>query len=256
MMARFSTNPAPSLEYLVIPALLIGFFSTLHCVGMCGGIMGALSFSLAPEIRAQRLRLVPYLAAYNVGRIGSYTLAGAIVGGLGGQIYEFLTPQSGHLILQGLAALLMAAIGLYVAGWFPKFAYLERLGTPIWRRLEPLGRHLLPVTNPFQALLYGIIWGWLPCGLVYSTLIWITVISEGAWQGALYMASFGVGTLPIVLSMGILAQWVAHLRQVPYLRQAAGLTLIAMALAGIVFGSQLEALSVNKEQSVIQDTGR
>lgn len=256
-MARIRSHRGPKrVEYLVIPALLIGFFSTLHCIGMCGGIMGALSFSLAPEIRAQRLRLIPYLAAYNLGRIVSYTLAGALVGGLGGQIYDYLTPRSGHLVLQGLAALLMASIGLYVAGWFPKFAYLERLGTPIWRRLEPLGRHLLPVSNPFQALLYGLVWGWLPCGLVYSTLIWITVIAESAWQGALYMLSFGVGTLPIVLSMGILAQWVAHLRQVRYLRQAAGLTLIAMALAGIVFGQQFEQLRGTTEQSVTQDIGQ
>jgi sulfite exporter TauE/SafE len=217
------------MEFSYLNAFLVGLFSTLHCIGMCGGIIGAITFSLPQEIRESRWRLTPYISAYNLGRVTSYTLAGVIAGTLG-QIFSDSFQQYGHLILQSLATLLMIAIGLYLAGWFPRFATVEQLGKPIWKKLEPISKKLLPVKSPYHAFLFGMVWGWLPCGLVYSALLWSTS-GETPLNGALFMFLFGVGTLPTVMTAGILTGWFMRLHRLPYLRPIVGITIIILALA-------------------------
>ena len=216
------------MEITYISAFFVGLFSTLHCLGMCGGIIGALTFSLPENIRNNRLQLIPYISAYNLGRISSYVLAGALAGGLGGQIIELL-PTYGHLMLSLLASLLMIGIGLYLAGWFPAFTRIEHLGKPIWKKLEPISQKLIPVKSPAHAYLFGAVWGWLPCGLVYTALIWSATASS-AKEGALLMLSFGAGTLPAVMIAGILTGWFTGLFRRPHVRTFAGLTIILMAL--------------------------
>lgn len=237
------------MEYnYLIPPLLIGLFSTLHCLGMCGGIMGALTFSLPAEVRQNRDELWKFLLAYNLGRIGSYALAGAVIGTLGRSLFAVVSPAQGYLVLQGAAALLMVGVGLYLAGWFPRFARIERLGEPLWRRLEPFGRRLLPVRRPGQALFYGMIWGWLPCGLVYTALL-LTVTSGDALAGALYMSAFGIGTLPAMTGAGILARQMMTLARRPAIRRVAGFVVVAMGLAGVLFPEQFHRLSaISPEQ--------
>lgn len=216
------------VEITYISAFLVGLFSTLHCLGMCGGIIGALTFSLPEEIRNNRWRLVPFVSAYNLGRISSYTVAGALAGGLGDQLLN-LSPEYGHRVLQGFATLLMIGIGLYLAGWFPAFARIENLGRPIWKKLEPIGQKILPVRSPGHAFLFGVVWGWLPCGLVYSALIWSS--STHSFQdGAMFMIAFGAGTLPTVMTAGILTGWFVRLSRLPYVRPIVGLTIIFLAL--------------------------
>jgi sulfite exporter TauE/SafE len=127
------------MEITFISAFFVGLFSTVHCLGMCGGIIGALTFSLPEHIRSNRWRLIPYVSAYNIGRITSYSLAGALAGGLGGNIIGLL-PTYGHLILQLTASILMIGIGLYLAGWFPNFVRIEHIGKPIWKKLEPISQ--------------------------------------------------------------------------------------------------------------------
>ncbi len=206
--------------------------STVHCLSMCGGIAGALTLSLRPEIRASRSRVLPFVSAYNLGRITSYVVAGAIGGGLGGALFDLISPHHGRQILQYLAVAMMIAIGLYLAGWFPRFALLERLGAPLWRRIEPLGRRFLPVRSPLQAYLFGLVWGWLPCGLVYTSLIWTTT-SGSALNGALFMLAFGAGTLPAVMTAGVVTGWVTRLSRTPYARAAAGTVIIAMGVVSL-----------------------
>ena len=215
-------------EITFISAFFIGLFSTLHCVGMCGGIIGALTFSLPEQIRNNRWRLIPYVSAYNFGRITSYTLAGALAGSFGEKIIA-LAPQNGHLALQLFATILMIGIGLYLAGWFPAFAKIEHIGKPIWKKLEPISQKLIPVKSPSHAYLFGIVWGWLPCGLVYTALIWSSTASS-AKDGALLMLAFGAGTLPTVMIAGILTGWFVRLSRSKYIRPLVGLTVIAMAL--------------------------
>jgi len=236
--------------YLLTP-FIIGLFSTLHCLGMCGGIMGALTFSLPPEVRQDKKRLWAFVVSYNLGRLFSYTLAGALIGTLGSSLYAVVSPRGSYLILQWLAALLMIGVGLYLAGWFPRFARIEKVGEPLWRIIEPLGRRMLPVRHPGQALLYGALWGWLPCGMVYTALL-LTVTSGDTVSGALYMLAFGLGTLPAMTGAGILAQQLMQLARRPRVRQLAGLILILMAVAGTLFPQQLHHLSAvsHKEQQL------
>ena len=229
------------MEFTFISAFLVGLASTLHCIGMCGGIIGALTFSLPEHIRNSRWHLVPYVFAYNLGRITSYTLAGALAGGLGDQLTK-LSPQNGHLFLQLLAAVLMVGIGLYLAGWFPAFAKIELLGKPIWKKLEPISQKLIPVKSPLHAYLFGLVWGWLPCGLVYTALIWSSTAGT-AIDGALLMLAFGAGTLPTVMIAGILTGWFVRLNRSPKIRSIIGLSVILMAIISVYFALQHVGIS-------------
>lgn len=221
------------MDLSLLSGFLIGLFSAVHCLGMCGGIMGALTFSLTSTTREQTPLLTLYVVLFNTGRVVSYVAAGALLGTIGQTFYASINWPMAHLVLQTAAALLLAGIGLYLAGWFPRFAAIEQIGAPIWQRLEPIGRKLLPVRSPQNALLYGMIWGWLPCGLVYTTLL-LTLAAPSPEQGALFMLAFGLGTLPAVASAGILTGWVTKLTRLPYLRPVVGSLLIAMAIATIV----------------------
>jgi len=216
------------MEITFISAFFVGLFSTVHCIGMCGGIIGALTFSLPPHIRENRWHLIPYVSAYNIGRISSYTLAGALVGSLGDNLAAF-SPSYGHLVLQIFASILMIGIGLYLAGWFPAFSKIEHLGKPIWKKLEPISQKLIPVKSPLHAFLFGVVWGWLPCGLVYTALLW-SVTAGSIADGALLMLAFGAGTLPAVMIAGILTGWFTRLIRTPYIRPIIGLIIIIAAL--------------------------
>jgi len=213
---------------------LIGFASTLHCIGMCGGILGALSLSLPLEIRQHRGRLMFYIVLLNLGRLLSYAIAGAISGAFGIGLLQALGFDQAHIFLRYFAALFMAAIGLYLAGWFPQMSALERLGKPVWQGLQPFIQRLMPVNTPSRALFYGMLWGWLPCGLVYMLLL-MSMTAGSAAQGASMMLAFGLGTLPVMILTGMLTAWMRRLGSQQKLRQLVGLIIVMMALASLFF---------------------
>lgn len=217
------------LDASFLAALIVGFTGGVHCVGMCGGIVGALSFGVSGAVRGRPLRFFPYLLAYNGGRILSYVLAGALVGGLGLLAANLVLLHRGQLVLQVIAALFMIALGLYLGGWWHGLARVEQAGKGIWRHIEPLGRRLVPVRTPAQAFALGLVWGWLPCGLVYSALIW-ALSAGGPGQGALLLLGFGLGTLPNLLAMGLFAARIAAFTRKPWVRRTAGLLVIALGL--------------------------
>ena len=155
----------------MLVAFLIGLLSSLHCFGMCGGLVGAMTMSLETNIRKTPAQLGFYTLAYNSGRILSYVAAGFLIGWFGQALRDFLMPESGIGILRLIASILIIAMGFYIAGWFPHFSRIEKIGTPLWKILQPIGQRLLPVKKPWQALLFGVVWGWLPCGLVYFVLL-------------------------------------------------------------------------------------
>lgn len=229
------------MDYNTYVPFFIGLASLLHCVGMCGGIIGALTMSLPQYVRENPLRLSSFIAAYNMGRISSYALVGSVLGYVS-MSTELFNPEYGRT-LQIISALFLAAIGLYIAGWFPAFARVEKLGSPLWKYLEPVGRKLLPVKSHSQAYLFGMIWGWLPCGLVYSTFVWVLASSTSPTQAAFSMVLFGLGTLPGVMTAGILTGWLAQLRKAKWSRQVFGLLLISMALVSlyVLYSSQASA---------------
>lgn len=213
--------------YLV--ALLMGIFSSMHCIGMCGSIIGTLTLSLKPEIREKKSKLYPYVLTYNLGRITSYTIAGILIGAIEFILTRPLGEGHGHRVLQILSALIMAGAGFYIAGWFPQFAYIEKSGSWIWKKLEPLGRKLIPVQTLTQGYLFGMVWGWIPCGLVYSTLA-LAATTGDVVKSTLTMLFFGLGTLPAVMGLGIMASSLARLAKMERFRQAVGVMFIILAL--------------------------
>ena len=213
-------------------AFLLGLFSTIHCIGMCGGIIGALSLSLPAQIRSDKPRMLMFVTTYNVGRIFSYSLAGLIAGAIGTSVLASVGFEQGHAVLRGLGVAMMIAIGLYLAGWVPQLAVIEKIGIPVWRKLEPLGRRLLPVATLPKALAYGIIWGWLPCGLVYFVLVWALTAGD-AVEGALTMLAFGIGTLPTLLATGFMTSWLTRFARSSTARQVVGLVIIALAIGSL-----------------------
>ena len=172
------------------------------------------------------LARLPFLLAYNTGRIASYVAAGALAGGVGAWAANLVSVHRAQLGLQVVAGLFMILLGLYLAGWWPVLGHLERAGGVLWRRIEPLGRRLLPVRTLPQALGIGLVWGWLPCGLVYSALVW-AIGAGGAGKGALLLLGFGLGTLPALLAMGTAAVALANWARRPIMRRAAG-TLVVL----------------------------
>jgi sulfite exporter TauE/SafE len=213
---------------------LLGLGSTLHCLGMCGGIIGALSLSLPPAVRESRWRLLLYAVLYNLGRLGSYVLAGLLVGAFGVEVLQALGLEDAHQVLRYAAVIFMLAIGFYLAGWFPQLARVEHMGQPLWRRLQPIGRKLMPVNTPWRALVYGMVWGWLPCGMVYMVLL-MTVTAGSAIQGGSMMLVFGLGTLPSMLSAGFMAGWIRRLAASVNYRRVIGIIIIVSALLSLLF---------------------
>ena len=161
-----------------------------------------------------------------------------MAGLFGAGIAELPLLKEGHGIARTLAALVVIAVGLYLTAWIPQLQRMDRLGDPIWRRLEPIGRRLLPVSSLPQAMLFGLIWGWLPCGLVYYVLI-LTISSGSAMNGALCMLSFGIGTLPAVVGVGLVTGWFTRLTRNRNLRQVVGLVLVAAGIATLWWGRGL-----------------
>ncbi|MEN8213502.1 MAG: sulfite exporter TauE/SafE family protein [Pseudomonadota bacterium] len=217
---------------LAIP-FLIGLFSAFHCIGMCGGIMTALTLGLPEATRRSRAALLLAVTLYNSGRIISYALAGAIAGGLMNGAVDYAGPQQGLALLQRIAALILILIGLHLAGWLPQLSRIERLGVPLWRRIEPLTHRLMPFDAPWKLFLYGMLWGWLPCGMVYTMLTSSAV--QGSSLGAgLYMAAFGVGTLLPVASAGFVAGSLRKWLGTPRVRMFFGVLVIAWGVLALL----------------------
>ncbi|APE99902.1 cytochrome biogenesis protein [Pseudomonas putida] len=215
-------HPVPDLLPLLGSALVLGLLGGGHCLGMCGGLMGALTLAIPPEQRGKRLRL---LLAYNLGRVLSYTSAGLLLGLAGWAVAS--SPAA--LGLRVVAALLLIAMGLYLAGWWSGLTRIEALGRGLWRHIQPVASRLLPVSSVPRALLLGALWGWLPCGLVYSTLLWAASQGNASYSAALMLA-FGVGTWPVLLATGLAAERVNALLRRRSVRVAGGLLVMLFGI--------------------------
>lgn len=220
-----------------VPLFLAGLLGGTHCVAMCGGVVGALAGGAAGQ--AGRW---PLLLAYNAGRIASYVLAGLIAGSLGIAGASLAGQLPARVMLMVAANLLLVAMGLYLMG-MPRFLLpLERGGALLWRRVQPLGRRLLPARSVSQAFPLGLIWGWLPCGLVYSALA--TALAAGsAARGGLVMLAFGLGTLPTLLLAGVFAAGLGRFVRQPAVRVTAGLLVIGFGLYGLLGAYRLARAS-------------
>lgn len=209
---------------ILIAAALMGLLGSPHCLGMCGGIVTALSVSPATNANAgRRLRLV---LGYNLGRILTYALLGLLVGLFGAGLLTVLGQSAWPRVVTGL---LLIATGLYMAGWWLVPAQLERIGVPLWRVLAPWRQRVLPVNTLPRALGAGLLWGLLPCGLVYSALL-VALSQSSPLASSLTMLAFGAGTLPALIVAGSAAEQLRRFIQRQGVRQVAGSVLLLTGL--------------------------
>lgn len=203
-------------------ALLTGMLGGAHCVAMCGGI--ATGFSVGS--RGWWAALQP-----NLGRVLGYVLAGAVVGGLGGGLLGLArTPWLG-VAMRAAVGLVLVSAGLRMLDTnnrLPRFS--GGSSHWLWRALRPLQRRLLPANTPIRRLLLGMLWGWMPCGLS-STLLAAAWLTASPVHGALTMAAFGLGTLPVMVSLTWAGARIGQRLQRGAFRRFAGIMVI---LAGLV----------------------
>jgi sulfite exporter TauE/SafE len=225
----------------LLPIFVTGLLGSVHCVGMCGGIVGALSAAQPRRPQRQHIAIISLrapspalrVAAYNAGRIGSYALAGAIAGGVSQATATLLQAQALQGVLYWMANLMLVALGLYLSDLWRGLTVLEAAGQALWRHIRPLLGPLLPMDTPWRAFALGGLWGWLPCGMVYSVLL-TAMLSGSATSGALVMATFGLGTLPMLFGLGLFGERMRKLMQWRAMRLACGLLVAGFGVLGLV----------------------
>ena len=230
------------MKLSLFPMFLVGLAGSVHCAGMCGGIVSAMS--LAPRAVPQPAfpvpvrtvaRLAPeaaHVAAYNAGRLASYGAAGAAAGGLAGGAAGLAGLPALQAGAHVAANLMLVALGLYLMDAWRGLAVLEGGGQALWRRLSPLLRRLGPATTPGRMFAAGALWGWLPCGMVYSMLV-TAMLSGSASNGAWVMLAFGLGTLPMLAAIGMAGMRLRALSGRRGVRLACGLLVLGFGLLGL-----------------------
>jgi uncharacterized protein len=223
-------------------AFLLALLGGVHCAGMCGGFVGALQLKRVPQLSAAALSL-----GYHAGRLTSYALAGFVAGTLGGAVYASdVLPLQVFLLFLGSAMLL--AIGASLLGRRAWLARLEPLGARLWQAIAPFARKVYPPRTRLQAYATGLVWGWIPCGMVYAALP-LALTAGGALAGAAVMAAFGIGTLPTMVALDVTVSRVGGAGRVPsvgllaearaWLRPVAGVAIVVFGLSGLAYGARV-----------------
>jgi len=211
--------------------LLLGAASGAHCLGMCGGIVGA--FSLRRVIYPRRVLVLRQLA-FNFGRLTTYAGAGALAGAAGATFLAFTGAQTALFIL---ANVVLVLAGLHLAGAGRWLAGFEALGLPLWRRVQPLAARLAAAPGIPAAYAAGLAWGALPCGLLYGALA-AAAFAGTPWGGAAAMLAFGAGTAPWLLAAGLAAARLRGMMERPALRALAGGTVLAFGVWGLAHAGE------------------
>lgn len=221
------------LSYLT--AFLLGLFGSLHCMGMCGGIVGALS------VNTQSKNLLPLQLGYHLGRVTTYGIIGLMAGVLG--LWLASTHNSVGAVMRTLSGILLVLMGFYVLGKTQALVWLEKAGSGLWRSLQPLSRKCMPVKNIKQSIALGMIWGFLPCGLVYSTLSWALVSADPIHSATLMMV-FGLGNMPALLSLAMFTSQLNRFKQHWLVRFTVGVSIV-------IFGIWTAAVPWVSNESVV-----
>lgn len=215
------------LTATLLSALLMGLIGSTHCIGMCGGIISTLSTNFSGNNLKQPFSIQIF---YNIGRISSYSLFGLLIGIFSSQLMQML--PNPHTVSMKIAGVFFILLGLYISQVLNSFKYLEGAGQKLWVKIEPFGRKYLPAKNNWSALKLGLVWGWLPCGLVYSALA-LAVTQLNPVHSALTMMAFGLGTLPTLLLIGHFAHNVKAILQNRNVRYLLGLILIVYGVSQV-----------------------
>jgi len=233
-------------------AFIIGLLGSGHCIAMCGGITTMLTSALPQHKHAangqipingqaiQDEKIKPtskfiLVINYNIGRIVSYCIIGAIVGFTGSIAAKNIgMPLAG---LRMFSAIFVILLGLYLGQWLMWLNRIEAVGKVLWQYISPLAQKAIPVSSPAKAFSLGAIWGWLPCGLVYSTLTW-ALASGSLVTGASIMLFFGIGTLPALLTLSLSFNSIKNLLVKPTLRKSMALLLITFGIYSFLVAYQ------------------
>jgi len=214
----------------LLTAFLLGFMGSIHCMGMCGGIVGALSLNTSPkksqQIHPKAINHHLLHLSYHLGRIITYGILGLIAGFLGLWLSD--THSNMGIILRSLSGIMLILMGLYLFGFTQSLSWIEVKGSKIWNAIQPLSKGLLPISNFKQGIKLGIIWGFLPCGLIYSTLSW-AVVAANPIQSAGLMMCFGLGNLPALFTFSLFTEKLNRFKQHLAVR-----TLLSLAI--VLFG--------------------
>lgn len=260
------------LEASLLSVFLLGLLGGAHCAAMCGPIVGAVVMAnrragsnAAP---AGKIRIVaasaaagpqptdwPRLLAYNFGRVLSYIAAGALAGAVGSAAWFASHVAPVQRIALALAGGALIAMGLYLLGVLRPLGALESAGQPLWRRVAPLAARVLRGGRPLQSLGAGLVWGLIPCGMVYAMLV-AALASGSAGDGALLAAAFGAGTLPNLLAIGWAASRSTRWLRSGWLRRAAGVLILAFGVLGVVRGSGLTGMPLPGHGKMVVAAGQ
>lgn len=209
-------------ELDILGAFLVGLAGTGHCLGMCGPVASILTINLKQNTA---LKQIPSLLLYNLARLCSYMLMGGTMAISSAFLAKLISIEQGLNLLRVLAALLIIVTGLHLIHSQRLITQLETLGLPIWRIIKPLAQHFIPLRSPWHAIPFGFLWGWLPCGLVYTMLSWS--LSAGSFiNGALIMGAFGLGTLFPMLALGLVGEKLRNTMASRKLKLITGIALI------------------------------
>ncbi len=219
--------PAGLSELSILGGLLAGLASSLHCVSMCGGIASSMMLGLSPAADSGQHGRVLLMA--QMGRITAYVLAGAALGALSSTAYFAFDRAEAHLLLRWLGGATLVYIGVSVAGWAPSLAGLDRLGNRVAAVMSSPLRGAIGSASPYLA---GLVWGMMPCGMVYAVLLYAMLAGNPLDAGAI-MLGFGLGTLPAVTAAafgtGYLVQWAKQ----PGMRVTLGLGIAALGFLSV-----------------------
>lgn len=227
----------------LIPFAIAGLSGAVHCAGMCGGIVGAMTVParqarLTGRVIAIQPAVVPSSDAsmifmYNAGRLASYMTAGTMAGAAGGAAKLLGIASILQASTYWLTNLLLVVVGVSLMGRGRMTSRIERIGLPLWRRVQPAIRRLMPADTCQKQFLLGALWGWVPCGMVYTMLLAAAMSGDSA-SGAMILLAFGIGTLPALTMLSLAGVRLSRWLRLPWIRTAAGITVILFGVTGML----------------------
>lgn len=254
---------------MLLAVFFTGLLGGVHCAGMCGGIVGALSMlgARAESVTDRRQATVPINWVskmqyspiptpipiptvqvrsadslwirvltplyYNTGRISMYTVLGIFAGSAGSLSFFFEQALPIQQLAYFISSILLIMIGAYLVGVRWIVTALEALGQPFWRRIKPRAIARLRRTGPLNLILTGALWGLVPCGMLYGVLS-IALFSGNAMRGGLLMLAFGLGTLPNLMMLGVAGESMKRFTRLRWVRQVAGVIIVGFGLLGLL----------------------
>lgn len=209
-------------------AFLAGIAGSAHCLVMCGGLSAALSMRSRAFMHSPR-GAWREASLYHAGRLSGYSMAGALFGWFGASLQTLVDLPMLAMIARVTAGILVVLVAVRVLFGLNALSSIERQGARFWKLVQPLAKHAVGSRSPVRSLLLGLLWGWLPCGLVYSVLL-LAALSGDALRGAGVMLAFGAGTLPAMLIASVAASELTRAAAVRGGRQLSGALLLFFGL--------------------------